>query len=133
MNSTQTYRTIPCIAVMAEGRLLLLQRKADSKYPNMWCIPGGKMESGETEASCATRELLEETGLQRQIEDYTISWNFVRDEYNLHTFVIEYEKIPQVRLESNFQGFGWFTKAEVAALHHMRPALEIFETLEKRS
>ena len=56
-------RVIPVIAVVHEGRMLLLQRANDSKYPNQWCIPGGKIEKNETPEQCAIRELREETGI----------------------------------------------------------------------
>jgi ADP-ribose pyrophosphatase YjhB (NUDIX family) len=40
---------------------ILLTRRADN---GLWCLPGGKMESGESVEECCRREVLEETGLQ---------------------------------------------------------------------
>lgn len=39
---------------------ILLQRRTDN---NLWSLPGGALESGETLAEAARREVLEETGL----------------------------------------------------------------------
>ena len=40
--------------------LLVRHRKGERKY---WLLPGGGMEFGESIETCATREMLEETGL----------------------------------------------------------------------
>lgn len=48
----------------AEGRVLLLKRKAsDSFEPGKWGFPGGKVMQGETISDGAQREFEEETGL----------------------------------------------------------------------
>lgn len=43
-----------------EGRILIVRRKADITLGGYWEFPGGKIESGETAAVCAARELHEE-------------------------------------------------------------------------
>lgn len=51
----------------AEPRALLLRRR---KPPvGLWENPGGMLEDGEDFASCACRELYEETGVRAEIED----------------------------------------------------------------
>jgi 8-oxo-dGTP diphosphatase len=45
------------------GELLLLHRKDNDK----WTMPGGTLDFGESLTHCATREVLEETGLQIRI------------------------------------------------------------------
>lgn len=42
--------------------VLLLRRSANSDHPGEWGLPGGRIESGETEAEAACREVREETG-----------------------------------------------------------------------
>ncbi|KAH7382559.1 NUDIX hydrolase domain-like protein [Phaeosphaeria sp. MPI-PUGE-AT-0046c] len=61
-----------------DGKLLLVQRAADEKaFPNMWEIPGGKIDdTDETLLHAAVRELKEETGLtatrvRRKVAEFT--------------------------------------------------------------
>ena len=51
------------IVVDEDGRILLHRRRDN----NMWALPGGKMEFGETLAGCAIREVKEETGLEVEV------------------------------------------------------------------
>ena len=48
-------------ALVREGRVLLVHRRPDKRaYPDMWDLPGGLIERGESELGALTRELHEE-------------------------------------------------------------------------
>src|SRR6476620_1173424 len=51
------------VVVDGKGRILL-QRRRDN---DMWALPGGKMDLGESLGDCARRETLEETGLEIEL------------------------------------------------------------------
>lgn len=51
------------IAVVIRENQVLLVRRANPPDVGRWGFPGGKAELGETIQACATRELLEETGI----------------------------------------------------------------------
>lgn len=48
----------------SEGKLLFLLRSSHKPQGNTWCVPGGKLEKGETPQAAVLREVKEETGLQ---------------------------------------------------------------------
>jgi len=56
---------IPCVGglvVDPSGRLLLVLRGHEPSV-GTWSVPGGRVESGETDEAATAREVLEETGL----------------------------------------------------------------------
>jgi 8-oxo-dGTP diphosphatase len=57
---------IACIFLVDRSGALLLQLRDDQApyYPNVWGLPGGAVEPGETPLEAAARELWEETSLR---------------------------------------------------------------------
>lgn len=52
-------------ALVRGGRVLLVHRRPDKRaYPNVWDLPGGVLEPGESELDGLTRELHEEVGIR---------------------------------------------------------------------
>ena len=53
--------TVGGLIVAADGKILLVRSK---KWSNLYSVPGGKVEGGETLEAAFRREILEETGLK---------------------------------------------------------------------
>ncbi len=52
-------------ALVRDGRVLLVHRRPDKRaYPDVWDLPGGLIEAGESELEALTRELHEELGVR---------------------------------------------------------------------
>jgi 8-oxo-dGTP diphosphatase len=58
---------VPVVRVILKdrsGRILLLRRKNSLYCSGEWCLPGGKIEYGQTPEEAAVRETGDETGLK---------------------------------------------------------------------
>jgi 8-oxo-dGTP pyrophosphatase MutT (NUDIX family) len=55
--------------LLKEGKLLLLH----SKKLDYYMLPGGGIEKNELETSCIQREMLEETGIEVEVEKKTVT------------------------------------------------------------
>lgn len=61
-----------CI-VQRDCTILMVKHRMDGM--EWWCLPGGGVETGETPAQAALRELQEECGVQGRIILQTSAWN----------------------------------------------------------
>ena len=59
-----TIRTNVAVLVRNQSGQIMLERRKDC---GMWCVPGGRIEPGESIKQTAIREILEETGFQVRI------------------------------------------------------------------
>ena len=101
---------VPC-----EERVLLL-RKSNGR----WVLPGGKLELGEGVIDGLRREIIEETGLDVEVDRIVDSWVQTRP-VKLAKFVVTYLcrpliVTPTVRLSDEHVKHGFFSPADLAGL-----------------
>lgn len=116
--------SVGCAAAIfddAQQRLLLTRRTDNAR----WCLPGGRMESGERAAECCAREALEETGLEvevgRLIGIYTSpDWLIAYadgNRYQLVSFCFEARVVGgELRLSDETLENGYFSWQEIQHL-----------------
>ncbi len=70
------------------GKIYIQQRLKDGLMADLWEFPGGKIESGESPEECLTREILEELGVEVQIQDklMTIKHSYTQFRVTLHVY-----------------------------------------------
>ena len=104
------------VIVRKDGKVLLGKRKG-SHGAGHWAAPGGHLEFGETIEQCASRELLEETGIKAlsiQRGPYTSDMIDRAKHYvTLSVVVDRFEGIPQVMEPNKCEGWDWFSPTEL--------------------
>ena len=126
-------------AIFDEQGRIFLTRRADN---GQWCLPGGRMESGESVAEACEREVWEETGLHvrvtRLVGVYSHPDQLVvyPDGNKAHIVALHFEAeivggTPALSDETT--DFGYFTIDEIQSMDFLgRHKERIIDTLEKR-
>ncbi len=105
--------TVGALIGDAQGRVLMVRTR---KWSDLWGIPGGKIEWGESSEAALRREILEETGLRvRDVsfvmaQDSIFSKEFYREAHFVllnYTCQVDSEGGQQVLLNSEAQEFCW--------------------------
>ena len=89
MTDIKDITPIDCVGVICfRGDDVLLIKRGTVPRKGEWSIPGGRIESGESERDAALRELFEETGIMAALESKvaTIDANFEGFNYRLHDY-----------------------------------------------
>lgn len=112
------------VVVIAEGRVLLIKR---DRPPGMgqWTLPGGGVDTGETLAAAAAREVLEETGITcHPMSVLTAVDHITRDasgaahyHYVIVDLLAHATTTPPIARDDAADA-GWFTLTEALALTH---------------
>lgn len=122
--------------VDAGGRILLIRRADDE----LWAMPGGGVEMGETAAEAVAREAREEAGLEVEVEDlvgvYDSRFCGTRSSLQLYQFVFLCRPGRSVAATTPHEvlDVGWFGPDELPPFspgHDVRVP-HVFEFLEHR-
>ncbi|HLC51568.1 MAG TPA: NUDIX domain-containing protein [archaeon] len=89
-------------AVVRDGKILLIKRtKGD--YIGLWGLPGGKIEKNEHLTDAATREILEETGIQTSFQQHlgVVSEHLVENNQVMQHFLLHVCELYPQTMEIN--------------------------------
>ncbi|MBC6951653.1 NUDIX domain-containing protein [candidate division KSB1 bacterium] len=126
---------VGCCAVIFDDtreRVLLVQRRDNE----LWCLPGGAMEAGESVVEACSREVFEETGLRvrvgRLISVFSNPHRRVEypDGERVHVVALTFEAERldgELQLSGETQAFGYFSLDEIRALPLLDSHLERIE------
>ncbi len=99
----------------SEEKVLFL--KFAKKWGQVYCVPGGKVEEGESPLECIIREFKEETGLiltDPILKGYS-HWNWQDQEYGIIFLYIATDYTGQLK-ESSEGKLSWIAKSEISGL-----------------
>lgn len=92
------------------GKVLLLKRDATSYGNDEWCLPGGKIDFGQTAADAVAREVIEETSLVCKEMKFLFYQDSLPDEnLELHfvNLVFECNAEGKVQLNKESSDYVW--------------------------
>lgn len=111
------YVGVGCI-VVHDGRVLMVRNQRDR-----WSTPGGLLEYGESPASAAARETLEETGVTVRNVEFVAVTNDVIEDVGRHYITIwmrgEAEEPTIVADPEEIREAAWFDPADLPEPKHL--------------
>ncbi|MFO0704391.1 MAG: NUDIX hydrolase [Candidatus Andersenbacteria bacterium] len=101
--------------------LNLLRAPTLAFYPDLWGLPGGTIESGESEREAILRELEEETGIVVHFSYFALLWAgrvFVRfpdgNEFDVTLFTLRVWDKPRIILNPDeHTDYAWLTRSQM--------------------
>jgi 8-oxo-dGTP pyrophosphatase MutT (NUDIX family) len=118
--------------IESAGRYLLIKRGPDVSAPGWWCLPGGGIEPGESEALALVRELREELGIDtvpvRPLWRAVTAWGV-----DLAWWETRWDATGAIRPDpGEVAEVSWFTTAEALKLRRLLGSnIAFFEALPR--
>jgi 8-oxo-dGTP diphosphatase len=109
--------------LVRDGRVLLCHRAPDRDwYPDVWDVPGGHVEDGESAAAALERELREELGVDAAIAGAPMA-TLVDGDLRLRLWRVDrWTGEPANRSPDEHDAVGWFDLADASRLALAHPA-----------
>jgi 8-oxo-dGTP diphosphatase len=121
-----------CLALVDNGKILLVPHYKTDAGAIQWVVPGGRIEFGESLQEAAVREFFEETGIQTEVTGLIHVSEVILKERLYHSVTISFSgKIMggELRAEAN-HSFGekrpkWFSPIELKTVtYHPEQTVE---------
>jgi 8-oxo-dGTP diphosphatase len=117
-------------ALLRDGnRVLLCHRSASRRwYPNVWDLPGGHVEDGESPRTALVRELREELGITVPQPAGPPMWGVRTDAADMQIWLVDaWAGVPTNAAPDEHDAIRWFEESELALLQLAHDSyLEVF-------
>lgn len=112
--------------IFRHEKLLIIRRSLTVTAPGMLCLPGGGIETGETEADALVREMQEELAID--VTPRRLCWRSVTPwGTNLAWWLAELEpEVCPVPNPEEVAEVHWMTRDEICTAKEMLPSLPAF-------
>lgn len=112
--------------------LLLKRHPYDRTLPNVWCLPGGKIDEGEGIVDAARREVKEETGLDVDKVMYNLGTK-ENEKFVIH-YLAAHDKIDfeePITISDEHETFQWVDLGELEKFEIAPLTLEMLNYYKK--
>lgn len=126
--SERPIATVGALIHDGQGKVLMIRTH---KWSNLWGIPGGKIESGESFEAALIREIREETALHISdirfvvVQESIFSPSFIRPEHFILINYLAKSDSHDVTLNDEAEEFRWVTMEEAFALDLNTATIEL--------
>jgi phosphoglycolate phosphatase-like HAD superfamily hydrolase/ADP-ribose pyrophosphatase YjhB (NUDIX family) len=134
MSERRPVVTVGALIFDSTGRVLMIRTH---KWSNLWGIPGGKTQYGETSEAALRREIKEETDLEITdirfvlVQDCIHSTEFFRDaHFVLLNYTCRCPEATEVRLNEEAIEFRWVSLKEALGLRLNTPTRVLLEAVQ---
>lgn len=107
----KTIRVVAAV-VEREGRYLITQRRPTAVLPMLWEFPGGRCETGETDAEALAREVMERLGARVEVGQLISFVSHPYENYTVDLFLYECRLLDGELSRQAVNDFRWVTSAE---------------------
>ncbi len=116
--SSNTPHRIVAGLLIHDGRALLCHRSTSRDwFPDVWDLPGGHVESGETEGAALVRELREELGVTIAEPAEACLGRLTTEEFDMKVWLVtEWGGSPRNASSDEHDEVQWFSASEVVRL-----------------
>jgi len=122
-------------ALVHEGQVLLVRRSPNRHvYPDVWDLPGGHIEAGETELAALAREMHEELGVQitagSAILLCRLGIGSAEESVRFSAWIVgEWEGTPTNAAPDEHDEIRWFRPKELPPLAHEPVGTALMEAM----
>ncbi len=127
------------VVVAGPGGKILMVKRAKPPAEDLWSVPGGSIELGETIFQCAQREVLEETGIKcRPFKVCDAIDAIYRDENGVVRFhyvivyVLAHYEAGTAAAADDAAKAGWFSVEEIELLNTPGRTVELIKKAEHK-
>ena len=122
-------------AIVFSNNRVLLVRRAQPPSQDLWAIPGGRVEIGETLQEAAEREILEETGITIQAREPVYTFDYIerdgselpRFHYVIIDLIADYVR-GEIRAGDDAADARWVSAEELAGLKVSSKTVRLLKT-----
>ncbi|HVJ16026.1 MAG TPA: (deoxy)nucleoside triphosphate pyrophosphohydrolase [Polyangiaceae bacterium] len=111
MRAGETIRVVAAV-IERDGRYLITQRRATAVLPLLWEFPGGKVESGETDADALEREVEHRLGVRVEPGELISYVNHPYERYAVDLYLYECQISSGEPAAVNVSDFRWVMSSE---------------------